>query len=213
MSKERLIRKFDKQARIYEVRRKRKSEREWREKLITCVKGRVLEVSVGAGANFHFYPKDVQVTAVDFSVEMLNKANQAATEIGIQAEFIHSDVESLMFPDDSFDTIVSTLSFCGYADPHKVLGAFQNWCKRDGQILLLEHGISSNRIIGGLQTIVDPLFKKVVGCHLKRDMVQILQQSNLLINKMEHYMFGAVHLVWASPNKSKNLIDNHLKLS
>ncbi|TFE31855.1 class I SAM-dependent methyltransferase [Cohnella luojiensis] len=202
MSKEKLIRKFDKQARLYEVRRKKKSERVWREKLISCAKGRVLEVSVGAGANFHYYSKDVQVTAIDFSPEMLNKAKQAAVEIGIQAEFIHSDVESLSFPDESFDTIVSTLSFCGYEDPQSVLGAFQKWCKRDGQILLLEHGISSNRIIGGLQTIVDPLFKKVVGCRLNRDMVQILQQSNLHINKMENYMFGAVHLVWAAPNKN-----------
>ncbi|WP_373228623.1 class I SAM-dependent methyltransferase [Cohnella sp.] len=201
MSKEKLIRKFDRQARFYEVRRKRKTQQEWREKLISCAKGRVLEVSVGAGANFHFYPQDVQVTAVDFSLEMLNKAKQAAAETGVQAEFIQSDVESLSFPDDSFDTIVSTLSFCGYEDPYSVLGAFQKWCKRDGQILLLEHGISSNRIIGQLQKIVDPLFKKAVGCHLKRDMLQILQLSNLHINKMEHYMFGAVHLVWAAPNK------------
>jgi ubiquinone/menaquinone biosynthesis C-methylase UbiE len=201
MSNEKLIRKFDKQARMYEVIRKKQSESEWREKLISCAKDRVLEVAVGAGANFHYYPKGIDLTAVDFSPEMLNKAKTAAVDYGIQAEFILSDVESLSFPDDSFDSIVSTLSFCGYEDPGFVTEAFHKWCKRDGQILLMEHGISTNRLIGGMQTLVDPLFKRAVGCHLNRDIIQILQQSKLQINKIEHFMFGAVHLVWATPNK------------
>ncbi|KIL37459.1 methyltransferase type 11 [Cohnella kolymensis] len=197
MSNEKLIRKFDKQAKVYEARRKKLTERVWREKLISCAKGRVLEVAVGAGANFHYYPKGIELTAVDFS---LNKAKTAAADYGIDAEFQLSDVESLSFPDNSFDTIVSTLSFCGYENPGTVLDAFQKWCKHDGQILLMEHGISSNRLIGGMQTLVDPLFKKVVGCHFNREIIQILQ-SKLQINRIEHYMFGAVHLVWASPNK------------
>ncbi|MFK7696804.1 class I SAM-dependent methyltransferase [Paenibacillus sp. HJGM_3] len=201
MSQDKLIRKFDKQASIYEARRRQRTEREWREKLIRNAKGRVLEVAVGAGANFHYYPKGVDLTAVDFSPEMLNKAKTAAAEYGIRAEFILSDIESLSFPDESFDTVVSTLSLCGYEDPSIVLEAFQRWCKRDGQILLMEHGISSNPLIGGIQTLVNPLFKKVIGCHFNRDMVKILQQSKLKIEKIEHYMLGAVHLVWATPDK------------
>lgn len=130
MNTEKLIRKFDKQAKIYEMRRRKQSEKKWREKLIRCAKGRVLEVGVGAGANFHFYPKDVEVTAVDFSKEMLSRAKEAAAESGIQAEFTLSDVESLSFPDDSFDTIVSTLTFCGYEDPHRVLSIFKSGASR-----------------------------------------------------------------------------------
>lgn len=186
---------------MYDNRRKKQTEREWREKLIRCAKGRVLEVAVGAGANFQFYPKDVEVTAVDFSQAMLNKAKEAAAQAGVQAQFIRSDVESLSFPIDSFDTIISTLSFCGYEEPDKVLRAFQKWCKRDGQILMLEHGISSNRFIGSLQNFADPLFKSFSGCHMNRDIVQMLQRSNVQIKQMEHYMFNAVHLIWAAPNK------------
>lgn len=50
MDKEKLIRKFDNQSKIYEVRRKKQSERKWWEKLIGSAKGKVLEVAVGAGA-------------------------------------------------------------------------------------------------------------------------------------------------------------------
>jgi ubiquinone/menaquinone biosynthesis C-methylase UbiE len=135
---------------------------------------------------------------------MLNRAKEAAADVGIQAEFVLSNIESLSFPDDSFDTIVSTLTLCGYEDPLAVLKKFNKWCKCDGQILLMEHGISSNRFVGYLQTAIDPVFIKVVGCHLNRNMTQILQKSSIQINKMEHYMLGAVHLIWATPNKNVN---------
>ncbi|TXK74023.1 class I SAM-dependent methyltransferase [Paenibacillus sp. N3.4] len=201
MNKEKLIRKFDKQANIYELRRKQQSERKWRSTLLASAKGRVLEVAVGAGANFQFYPKDVEVTAVDFSNEMLSKAKDSAAESGIRATFLQSDIELLAFPENSFDTIVSTLSFCGYDNPVQVLESLNFFCKPGGQILLMEHGLSSNLFIGSAQKIMEPLFMRIIGCHLDRDIVNILQQSKVRIHRTERYIFNAVHLVWASPYK------------
>lgn len=203
MDKEKLIRKFDNQSNIYEMRRKKQSERKWREKLIGSAKGKVLEVAVGAGANFYFYPKDVDVTAVDFSGAMLSKARESATASKVRATFIQSDIESISFPENSFDTIVSTLSFCGYEYPVRVLESFSRWCKPGGQILLMEHGLSSNRLIGSTQKIIEPVFLRVVGCHLDRNMIHIFQQSPIHIHHMERYKFNTIHLVWASPNKGE----------
>jgi ubiquinone/menaquinone biosynthesis C-methylase UbiE len=200
VNNEKLIRKFDKQSKMYEIRRKKLTERAWREKLISCASGRVLEVAVGAGANFHYYPQRIALTAVDFSPDMLNKAKIAAKDYGIEAEFVLSDVESLSFPDNSFDSIVSTLSFCGYDDPMFVLELFNKWCKSEGQILLMEHGVSSNRLVGGFQHLMNPLFRKVVGCNFDRDIIKILH-ANLEVKNMEHHMLGAVHLVWSAPLK------------
>jgi ubiquinone/menaquinone biosynthesis C-methylase UbiE len=201
MNKEKLIRKFDNQSRLYEMRRKKRSERKWREKLIGNARGEVLEVAVGAGANFHYYPEDVHVTAVDFSNAMLSKAKESAVDNGVRAHFMQSDIESISFPENSFDTIVSTLSFCGYDNPAGVLKSFSRWCKPGGQILLMEHGLSSNRFIGSTQKLIEPIFLRMVGCHMDRDMIRIFQQSPIHIHHMEHYMFNTVHLVWASPNK------------
>jgi ubiquinone/menaquinone biosynthesis C-methylase UbiE len=201
LSKEKLIRKFDKQAGIYEIRRKKQSDRQWRERLIPHAKGRVLELAVGAGANFHYYPDDVHVTAVDFSEEMLAKAKVSASECGVNAAFLRSDIEALSYPEDSFDTVVSTLSFCGYDHPADVLRNIMRWCKPEGQILLMEHGISSNGMISTMQKWTDPLFRRIVGCHLDRDILGLLHQSGLHITRMEHYLAGCVHLIWASPAK------------
>lgn len=200
MDKGKLIRKFDKQAKMYEVRRRKRTEKVWRERLIRCARGSVLEVGVGAGANFPFYEKSVSVTAVDFSNEMLSRAKLAAIECSVRAEFMQSDIESLDFSDHSFDTIVSTLTLCGYDDPIAVLKKFNRWVKADGQILLMEHGVSSNRILGFMQKVVDPLFVKTIGCHQNRDMKQIFHQSGIEIMETERHLLGMVHLVWAKPS-------------
>lgn len=205
VSKEKLIRKFDKQSNIYETRRKKQSERRWRSTLLGSAKGKVLEIAVGAGANFNFYPKDVEVTAVDFSREMLSKAKVSATESGIRATFMQSDIESLSFPDSSFDTIVSTLSFCGYDNPVQVLQSLNSFCKPGGQILLMEHGLSSNRWIKRTQKLIEPMFNRLVGCHLDRNIMDILAESKVSVHRVERYIYNTIHLVWASPNKDSIL--------
>ncbi len=203
MNRQDLIRKFDKQARWYDKRRKKQAQGEWRRKLIRAAKGKVLEVAVGAGANFPFYGQEVEITAVDFSPEMLRKAKEAAAEYRLKANFILADVESLTFPPESFDTVVSTLSLCGYEDPVRVLSLFNRWCKRDGRILLMEHGISFVFPLAWLQKALDPLAYRWVGCHQNRDIMDIIRASGILVERAEHYWAGTVHLVWAKPNTNQ----------
>ena len=51
----------------------------WRQRLWAHVIGpRVLEVGVGTGKNFPYYPRDVQVTAIEFSPKMLDIARRKA---------------------------------------------------------------------------------------------------------------------------------------
>ncbi|WP_152391866.1 class I SAM-dependent methyltransferase [Paenibacillus guangzhouensis] len=202
MDKDKLIHKFDRQAGVYDRRRQKSSDRTWREPLVSCAYGKVLEISVGAGANFPFYPKDVEVTAVDFSNEMLLAAQRGAADHRLQVTFLQSDVESLAFPANTFDTIVSTLSFCGYENPLQVLASLKEWCKPNGQILLMEHGRSSSPIIRPLQHIINPMFRRMVGCHVNRDIMGMVQQAGLHIEREEHHWLDMIHRVWARPNKS-----------
>lgn len=201
MDRSKLIRIFDRQARQYEQRRKMNTQKDWRERLLRQAEGKVLELAVGAGANFAFYPSDLEVTAVDFSPQMLSKAKQASVEYGIKVDFILSDIEKLDFPDESFDTIVSTLSFCSYENPTSLFNQLNRWCKRGGQILLMEHGISSNSALAFVQRVLNPLAYKMVGCHQTRDILQLIAQSDLTIDRIESYWFHTVHLIWSKPTR------------
>ncbi|AOZ91222.1 class I SAM-dependent methyltransferase [Paenibacillus crassostreae] len=199
MEKQKLIRIFDKQATQYEKKRENPEQHRWRQHLLSHAKGEVLELAVGAGANFPFYPPAIKVTATDFSDTMLEKAKRAAKQYHIDGEFLCSDIEEMNFSDQSFDTIVSTLSFCSYDNPSMVLDKINRWCRPDGQILLMEHGISSNLAFSTVQKVLNPLLYRAYGCHHTRNIMELIRESGLKINKVESYWLNTVHLIWANP--------------
>lgn len=199
MEKQKLIRIFDKQATQYEIKREDPNQRRWRQHLVSQAKGEVLELAVGAGANFPFYPPLVKVTATDFSKAMLEKAKRAAKNHRIDSDFICSDIEEMNFSDQSFDTIVSTLSFCSYDKPLMVLDKVNRWCKPNGQILLMEHGISTNIAVSAVQKALNPLLYRVYGCHQTRNILELVRESGIKVDKVESYWFHMVHLIWAKP--------------
>jgi len=178
---------------------------ESRKELLSNAKGRVLEVAVGRGGNFQFYPSDVEIDAVDFSPTLLKVAKETAIENNIQADFVESDVETLEFEVDSFDTIVSTLTLCAYDNPIEVLDNFNKWCKPAGQILLLEHGISSNKLFGwllnGLLNILDSWHLKNMGCHLNSDILNIIDKSDIKVEKLETCLVDTHYLILGKPDK------------
>lgn len=200
MDKQKLIRIFDRQAVQYANKRENQQQQRWRQHLLSHAKGDVLELAVGAGANFPFYPSQVKVTAADFSEAMLEKARQAANHYRLNANFICSDIEEMNFPDHSFDTIVSTLSFCSYDNPSLLLKRINRWCRPDGKILFMEHGMSSNPIVSVIQKTLNPLLYRVYGCHHTRNIPEMIRESGIQIDKTESYWFNMVHLIWARPS-------------
>lgn len=201
MEKQKLVSIFDRQATQYDKKREDPKQKRWRQNLLSHTKGEVLELAVGTGANFPFYPQEVKITATDFSEAMIEKAQRAAKEHRLNVDFICSDIEEMNFPDQSFDTIVSTLSFCSYNDPLMVLDKINRWCKPDGKILFMEHGISSNLIANTILKAFNPLLYRVYGCHYTRDILGLIEESGIQIDKVESYWLNMVHLIWAKPRR------------
>lgn len=199
-----LARLFDRQAKRYDLRGQKDERRvtplvRIRKMLLAKASGRVLEAAVGAGANFPHYPALVHVTAVDISPEMVARARQAAERHRVTAEFYVEDLERMEFPEDAFDTVVSTLSLCGYADPVDMLRKFRRWCRPQGRILLLEHGAASFAPLRLLQHGIDPLQVRKVGCHADRDILAIARAADLRMLREERKFLGALYVIEAEP--------------
>ncbi|MDR9854963.1 class I SAM-dependent methyltransferase [Paenibacillus sp. VCA1] len=198
MDKQKLIRKFDKQSAIYEENTRKRMFGEWRKQLLQNVEGDVLEIAVGAGANFPYYNMErMRLTAVDFSPMMLQRARIIAEELHVQAEFIESDIETLNFPPQSFDCVISTLSLCGYEDPIQVLRKLGQWCKPGGRLFLLEHGLGKNPALKSAQRLLNPVARRISGCHWNRNIEQLVLDAGLQIERMERHWGGMIHLIWA----------------
>lgn len=203
MNNDKLIKKYDNHAKMYEKNQNNPTLAKWRKQLLKHAYGEVLEVGIGTGANFSFYNKNTvsSVTGVDFSFEMIKRAKNAAKHLQINTQFIQADIDELDLEHNSYDCIVSTLTLCSYPNPIETLNKFNNWCRKDGVILLLEHSISTNPFLSFGQNMINPLFKKVAGCHCNRDIHAIIEQSNLQLEHSEVYWKNIINVIRASPIK------------
>ncbi|RRJ34030.1 hypothetical protein EIK79_00530 [Halocatena pleomorpha] len=52
-------------------------------------------------------------------------------------------------------------------------------CRKDGRILLLEHGRSSNRLVGRFQDIREDAHAKRLGCHWNREPLELVEQAGV----------------------------------
>lgn len=156
-----------------------------RKDLLREVKGEVLDVGVGTGKNLPYYPKGIELTGVDISSRMLEKARKRAEMIGIDVDLQVMDVEELPFPDKSFDNIVVTFVFCSVSDPVKGLRELGRVLKDDGTILMLEHVRSENRVIGTLMDWLNPLARWLFGPNINRRTVANMEAAGLEVVSVE----------------------------
>jgi len=173
--------------------------RRLRRRLLRRASGRVLEVAVGTGNNLRYYPASCRITAVDVSREMLNVARQRAAKLSMNVCFLSADAEALSFPDQSFDTVVSSLSTCTFPNPVSALREMARVCKQAGRVLLLEHGRSDREWLARWQDCHEDSFAKQLGCHWNREPVELVRNAGLKIDNSQRVFFGVFHTIDAEP--------------
>ncbi len=135
----------------------------------------ILEVGVGTGKNFSFYPDDARITAIDFSQKMLAQAERKRERKQITVDLSQMDVQSLCYADNSFDTVVASFVFCSVPKPRKGLKELYRVLKPGGQLLLLEHVLSSNKVMAAMMNALNPLVVRLVGANINRETVKNVQ--------------------------------------
>lgn len=194
-------RRYNRIAPIYDlmeglVERSRYSR--WRKMLWNKVEGnRILEVGVGTGKNFPYYPTYTEITAIDFSEKMLSRAMVRAKKQKVKVNLQQMDVQNLSFEDDTFDTVVATFVFCSVPGPIKGLKEIKRVCKPDGKVLLLEHVLSANRILAFLMNLVNPVVVRVMGPNINRKTVENVANSELKVEKVTDLAAGIFKLIEA----------------
>lgn len=148
----------------------------WRKRLWAQVEGHhILEVGVGTGKNFDYYPQDARITAIDFSGQMLKQAAQKRDRKNVSVELELMDIQSLCFADNSFDTVICSFVFCSVPSAIKGLKELYRVCKPGGQVLLLEHVLSSNPVLAALMNLLNPIVVRLVGANINRNTVKTVK--------------------------------------
>ena len=77
----------------------------------------VLEVGVGTGINLSLYPRTCNVTGIDLSSKMLEKAQKRIDKGLDHCEVLEMNAEHMTFPDNSFDVVYAPYVISVVPDP------------------------------------------------------------------------------------------------
>ena len=168
-----------------------------RSRVCLLATGDVLELTVGTGLNFPYYPKDIRLTGVELSPGMLGVARERAHRIGLPADLRLGDVQVLEFPDESFDTVVCTLSLCTIPDDRGTLTEAWRVLRPYGKLLLQEHVRSPRPIARFVERLLDPVAIRFQGDHLMRDPLDHMEALGFIVETMERAKAGIFEWVVA----------------
>lgn len=165
------------------------ASRKW---LAQQARGRVLEIGVGTGANLPYYSREIQLTAIDLSPEMLELARCRARDLGRDADLRVGDAQALEFPDASFDTIVSTLSLCTIPDDRRAVAEASRVLRPGGRLLLLEHARSPNPVARIFQRMLNFFTVRFQADHQLREPLDQVRAEGLVVERLDRFRGGWV---------------------
>lgn len=166
-----------------------------RRKVIECMNcrpgERILEVGVGTGLSLPLYPRNVQVTGIDVSHEMLERAHDRIAAMQLNNVTLHyMDAESMSFADDSFDKVVATYVVSVVPNPGRLVTEMRRVCKPGGSLYVVNHFRQSNPVVSMLERMMAP-FSRLVGFHPDFSLEHFLEQTGFTAaEKIPVNLFG-----------------------
>ncbi len=171
--------------------------RELRGRIAGEAVGRVLEIGAGTGLNFPHFPEDAAVVATEPDPHMLRRARARAEEHGIDLRA--APAERLPFPDESFDTVVSTGVLCAVDDPGRALDEVHRVLRPGGTLRFSEHVRGRRPARRIMQRTLDPIHYRVFRCHIGRDTLGLMREAGFEIEDLERLQHADVIGVGRKP--------------
>ena len=171
----------------------------YRRRLFARAEGRVLDVACGTGTNFRYLPGTVDLTGIDISPAMLEKAAAELDRQGLDGTLRQMDAAALQFDDDSFDTVISALSTCTFPDPVAALQEMERVCRPGGRLLLLEHGKSDVDVLARYQEWRADAKYATAGCRVTQQPLDIVERAGLVVEASSTAQFGRLTTIVITP--------------
>jgi ubiquinone/menaquinone biosynthesis C-methylase UbiE len=175
-------------------------QRRIRPRVFHDLSGRILDVGVGTGRNFPFYPPGSQVVGVDSSPAMLARARRRIDSCAAASiELRTMDATALDFPDDSFDAAVATFLFCVLPGESqlKALRELGRVVKAGGMIRLLNYVRPRGAVLASIARLSQPFAAWAFAASFDRRTEESVTEAGLELVDTRYVVFDLIRLIEA----------------
>ncbi|WP_339269420.1 class I SAM-dependent methyltransferase [Paenibacillus sp. FSL W8-0187] len=154
---------------------------------------KILFVGVGTGADLELLNHyDLDITAIDFSPDMLRKARAKFKNSRIK--FLEMDAQNMAFNDMSFDYVVGSLILSVVPDADKCFQEMGRVLKQEGRIVIFDKFTPSNNKLSLSKKLFRPLIK-VLGTDigLNFEALYLRNNKNLIIEEDKPVMLKGMY--------------------
>jgi len=114
---------------------------------------RVLEVSIGTGANLHYLPNEATYLGVDLSWGMLKRCQRNLKRWQREAELILGNAEELPLCDVSFDTVLHVGGINAFNDPAQAIREMIRVAKAGAKIVIVDETAKLMEALAWMPTV------------------------------------------------------------
>ncbi len=182
-------------------------------KIINRSPGTLLEIGVGTGISLDQYRSDIEITAIDLSPDMLERARAKADRLNLTnvKDLLVMDAENLEFADNSFDKVVAMYMLTVVPDPGRVMSEMQRVCKTDGEVVIVNHFSATSGPRGMAERLMAPL-ASALGWRPEFPIERILGQQYLrMAERVSFGPFGMFSLLRFERMQDPISRDDHLR--
>ncbi|HEX3706322.1 MAG TPA: class I SAM-dependent methyltransferase [Mycobacteriales bacterium] len=139
----------------------------------------VVEVGSGVGANLRYLPAGARLTAIEPNPYMHKRLRRAAHKRRIELEIRSVLGERIDLPDESTDTVISSLVLCTVSDPAAVLAEIKRILRPGGRFSFAEHVVARPRTMTRLlqRVLRRPWAWLFEGCSCERDLTSLIRSA------------------------------------
>jgi len=134
--------KWDNAARAFDLMNAGGPEKRWaplKREFFSAMRGKILFLAVGTGLDIPLFPPGLDITGIDISPGMLERAVPRAQAYEGKLELHVMDVHELPFEAGSFDQVFTSCTFCSVPEPVAGLESLRRVLKPGGQLRMFEH--------------------------------------------------------------------------